>query len=47
VRSGDPSTPEYPWPAYEPETELSMVFDDECRVERHPFIPLYDACKAR
>ena len=36
ARSGDPSTPELPWPAYTPETRSTMVLDAPCRVEERP-----------
>ncbi|MBQ8612259.1 MAG: carboxylesterase/lipase family protein [Oscillospiraceae bacterium] len=37
VRSGSPATQELPWPAFEPQQRLTMVFDEECRVESDPW----------
>lgn len=37
VRSGNPSTQALPWPAFETDTRLTMVFDDACRVEVDPW----------
>ena len=35
---GDPNTKDLPrWPAYNPETRSTMVFDTECHVQEKPF----------
>jgi para-nitrobenzyl esterase len=36
ARTGDPSTPELPWPRHDPETRPTMVFDAASRVEPAP-----------
>lgn len=37
ARSGNPNTPKLPrWPAFEAQSWPTMVFDNECRVERDP-----------
>ncbi len=43
IRTGDPATAELPWPAFTPEERLTMVLDEECRVERNPAKPYRDA----
>jgi para-nitrobenzyl esterase len=32
ARTGDPATPELPWPAWQPDRRTTMVFDTESRV---------------
>jgi para-nitrobenzyl esterase len=37
ARSGDPNTPKLPkWPAYSTASRDTMLFNNECRVERDP-----------
>jgi para-nitrobenzyl esterase len=36
ARSGDPSTPGLPWPAFDPAHRRTMVLDAVCRVEERP-----------
>ena len=36
VRTGNPSTPDRPWPLHDPATRLTMVFDASTRVELAP-----------
>ena len=45
VRTGNPSTPELPWPAFDNETRQVMVFDTDTRVETDPLKPILDVLK--
>jgi para-nitrobenzyl esterase len=37
AKNGDPNNPRLPqWPAYQPETRATMVFDNDTRVEHDP-----------
>jgi para-nitrobenzyl esterase len=36
ARTGDPSTPALPWPAFDEEHRRTMVLDARCRVEERP-----------
>jgi para-nitrobenzyl esterase len=36
AHTGDPSTPELAWPAHDPATRPTVVFDAETRVEHAP-----------
>lgn len=39
IRTGDPSTKEFPWPTFTPEGRQVMVFDTETRIEADPTAP--------
>jgi len=39
IRTGDPGTPELPWPAFTVENAETMVLDSPCRVEKDPTKP--------
>lgn len=43
VRSGDPSTPALPWPAFGEKERLTMVYDEECHVESDPWRAMREA----
>ena len=46
ARTGDPSTPGLAWPAFDEHQRLTMVFDDDCRVESDPWQPQRAALEA-
>ncbi len=37
IRTGNPSTEEQEWPAFEPEKKQMMIFDKYCRIETDPY----------
>lgn len=46
VRTGDPSTPELIWPAFNTQTRQVMVFDDVCAVETDPWKEMRECLEA-
>ncbi len=42
LRTGNPSTPEYPWPEFTASDRKTFVFDDECHIQSDPLGELYE-----
>jgi para-nitrobenzyl esterase len=36
AKTGNPSTPELPWPAYNPDTKPTMIFDAQSGAQNDP-----------